>query len=191
VLWHCWLGGRKGIRPVKNVRDGGGGHWLVWMEWRPAGWSVWSLLVWSLWCDGGSIWLQELQESSWLLSLDVFISVLHGCTSNRSECLSDCYLSVSSLVLTWEQKVLKCIKIIAYVAFNLYTVFEVRGQGHKGMGMTSEWKGVQTLNFLLVLSSSNAISCQHWKAYFSTFCNVGANKWRTKWYSKFKCHEQL
>jgi len=18
VLWHCWLGGRKGIRPVKN-----------------------------------------------------------------------------------------------------------------------------------------------------------------------------
>ena len=20
--------------------DGGGGHWLVWMEWRPAGWSV-------------------------------------------------------------------------------------------------------------------------------------------------------
>jgi len=23
VLWHCWLGGRKGIRPVKN----GGGWW--------------------------------------------------------------------------------------------------------------------------------------------------------------------
>jgi len=22
VLWHCWLGGRKGIRPVKN-----GGWW--------------------------------------------------------------------------------------------------------------------------------------------------------------------
>jgi len=20
--------------------DGGGGHWLVWMDWRPAGWSV-------------------------------------------------------------------------------------------------------------------------------------------------------
>jgi len=20
--------------------DGGGGHWLVWMEWCPAGWSV-------------------------------------------------------------------------------------------------------------------------------------------------------
>jgi len=40
VLWHCWLGGRNGIRPVKKWGDGGGGHWLVRMEWRPAGWSV-------------------------------------------------------------------------------------------------------------------------------------------------------
>jgi len=40
VLWHCWLGGRKGIRPIKNMGDGGGGHWLVQMEWRPCGWSV-------------------------------------------------------------------------------------------------------------------------------------------------------
>ena len=21
VLWHCWLGGRKGIRPVKNMGE--------------------------------------------------------------------------------------------------------------------------------------------------------------------------
>ena len=40
VLWHCWLGGRKGIRPVKNGRMDWGGHWLVRTEWRPAGWSV-------------------------------------------------------------------------------------------------------------------------------------------------------
>ena len=40
VLWHCWLGGRKGIQPVKKWGDGRGGHWLVRMEWRPAGWSV-------------------------------------------------------------------------------------------------------------------------------------------------------
>jgi len=40
VLWRCWLGGRKGIQPVKNMGDGGGGHWLVWMEWRPAEWSL-------------------------------------------------------------------------------------------------------------------------------------------------------
>ena len=40
VLWHCWLSGRKGIWSVKKLGDGGGGHWLTWMEWRPAGWSV-------------------------------------------------------------------------------------------------------------------------------------------------------
>jgi len=34
------LGGRKGIRPVKKWADGGGGHWLFRMEWRPAGWLV-------------------------------------------------------------------------------------------------------------------------------------------------------
>jgi len=34
VLWHCWLGGRKGIWPVKKWGHGGGGHWLVWMQWR-------------------------------------------------------------------------------------------------------------------------------------------------------------
>jgi len=45
VLWHCWLGGRKGIRPVKTNGDGGGGHWLVRMEWRPAGWSVYLPLL--------------------------------------------------------------------------------------------------------------------------------------------------
>jgi len=24
VLWRCWLGGRNGIRPVKNLGEGGG-----------------------------------------------------------------------------------------------------------------------------------------------------------------------
>ena len=40
MLWHCWLGGRTGIRPVKNGWKGGGGQWLVRMEWCPAGLSV-------------------------------------------------------------------------------------------------------------------------------------------------------
>ena len=56
VFWHCWLGGRKGIMSsdishripltgegrslVKMGEVGGGGHWLVRMEWRPGGWSV-------------------------------------------------------------------------------------------------------------------------------------------------------
>jgi len=40
IFCVCWLGGRKSIRSVKNMGDGGGGHWLVRMEWRPARWSV-------------------------------------------------------------------------------------------------------------------------------------------------------
>jgi len=40
VLWHCWLGGRKGVWPVKKWGDGGSGHWLVQMEWCPAGLSL-------------------------------------------------------------------------------------------------------------------------------------------------------
>jgi len=40
VLWHCWLGGRKGIHPLKKWGNDGGGHWLVCTEWHPAGWLV-------------------------------------------------------------------------------------------------------------------------------------------------------
>jgi len=40
LLWRCWLADRKGMRPVKIWGDGGGGHWLVRMEWCPAGWLV-------------------------------------------------------------------------------------------------------------------------------------------------------
>jgi len=28
------------LQPVKNMGDGGGGHWLIRMEWRPTRWSV-------------------------------------------------------------------------------------------------------------------------------------------------------
>ena len=43
VLWHCWLGSRKGIRPVKKLS----GEVLAWL-------SVWSMVqmicIWSSWC---------------------------------------------------------------------------------------------------------------------------------------------
>ena len=34
------VGWQEGHPACKKWGDGGGGHWLVWMEWRPAGWSV-------------------------------------------------------------------------------------------------------------------------------------------------------
>ena len=42
VLWHCWLGGRKGIRPVKKLSS----EVLAWL-------SVWSKVqtcIWPSWC---------------------------------------------------------------------------------------------------------------------------------------------
>ena len=34
------VGQQQGNPPCKKWGDGGGGHWLVQMDWRPAGWSV-------------------------------------------------------------------------------------------------------------------------------------------------------
>jgi len=34
------VGRQEGNPACKKWGDGGGGHWLVPMEWRPAGWSV-------------------------------------------------------------------------------------------------------------------------------------------------------
>ena len=34
------VGRQEGHPACKKWRDGGGGHWLVRMEWHPAGWSV-------------------------------------------------------------------------------------------------------------------------------------------------------
>jgi len=39
IVHDCLQCFDKGIRPVK-MGDDGGGHCLVRMEWRPAGWSV-------------------------------------------------------------------------------------------------------------------------------------------------------
>ena len=42
VLWRCWLGGRKGIRPVKNL-SGGVLAWLsVWSRVQTCIWPSWS-----------------------------------------------------------------------------------------------------------------------------------------------------
>ena len=34
------VGQQEGHPACKKLEDGGGGHWLVRMEWHPAGWSV-------------------------------------------------------------------------------------------------------------------------------------------------------
>ena len=53
VLWRCWLGGRKGIRPVKNLSGGV----LAWL-------SVWSEMqtcIWPSWCHCHSLSLASVK----------------------------------------------------------------------------------------------------------------------------------
>ena len=52
VLWRCWLGGRKGIRPVKN-------------EWWGTGMVVWSEMqtcIWPSWCYCQSLSLASVKS---------------------------------------------------------------------------------------------------------------------------------
>ena len=54
VLWRCWLGGRKGIRPEKKLSGGV----LAWL-------SVWSELqtcVWPSWCHCHSLSLASVKS---------------------------------------------------------------------------------------------------------------------------------
>ena len=41
VLWRCWLGGRKGIRPVKNLSGGVLALLSVWSEVQTCIWPSW------------------------------------------------------------------------------------------------------------------------------------------------------
>ena len=53
LLWRCWLGGRKGIRPVKNS-----GAVLAWL-------SVWSEVqtcIWPSWCHCHSLSLASVKS---------------------------------------------------------------------------------------------------------------------------------
>ena len=54
VLWRCWLGGRKGIRPVKKLSGGV----LAWS-------SVWSEVqtcIWPSWCHCHSLSLASVKS---------------------------------------------------------------------------------------------------------------------------------
>ena len=54
MLWRCWLGGRKGIQPVKKLSVGA----LVWL-------SVWSEVqtcIWPSWCHSLSLSLASVKS---------------------------------------------------------------------------------------------------------------------------------
>ena len=54
VLWRCWLGGRKGIRPVKKLS----GEVLVWLSvWRKV-----QTCMWLSWCHCHSLSLASVKS---------------------------------------------------------------------------------------------------------------------------------
>jgi len=54
VLWHCWLGGRKGIRPVKKLRGGV----LAWLFVLSDG----QICIWPSWCHCHSLSLASVKS---------------------------------------------------------------------------------------------------------------------------------
>jgi len=98
------LSSRKGIWPVK-MGDGGGGHWLVRMEWRPARWSV---------CLPLLIFLCTIKSRSYLLApahqggpgkkgrkMVVVVDISLNCCSNTAVIHTSCiWHIVSSIILS-------------------------------------------------------------------------------------------
>ena len=56
VLWRCWLGGRKGIRPVKKLSGGV----LAWLSL----WSEVQTCIWPSWCHCHSLSLASVKSRS-------------------------------------------------------------------------------------------------------------------------------
>ena len=82
VLWRCWLGGRKGIRPVKKQSDGV----LAWL-------SVWSEMqtcIWPIWCHCHSLSLAPVKSRLvlpyWYRLTQAVLEKrpLNGCSSSSS-----------------------------------------------------------------------------------------------------------
>ena len=54
VLWRCWLGGRKGIRPVKKLSSGVLAWFSVWSEMQTC--------IWPSWCHCHSLSLASVKS---------------------------------------------------------------------------------------------------------------------------------
>ena len=85
VLWHRWLGGRKGIQPVKN--------WGV-LEWL----SVWGevhICTWPYWCHSHSLCFSRKSRLDWFY-LSGTREPYNGCRS-----ISSSSSSCSAALLLW------------------------------------------------------------------------------------------
>jgi len=84
VLWQRWLGGRKGIRPVKKQSGGV-------LAWLPV-WSEVQTCIWPSWCDCHSLSLAPVKSTLvlpfWYRLTQVFLEKrpFNGCSKNGCSC---------------------------------------------------------------------------------------------------------
>ena len=95
VLWRCWLGGRKGIRPVKKLSGG----LLAWLSL----WSEMQTFIWPSWCHCHSLSLATVKSRLvlpyWYRLTRVVLEKgpLNGCVCFALEFLCKWVLSVLCL----------------------------------------------------------------------------------------------
>ena len=88
VLWHCWLGGRKGVRPVKT--EWWPGRVLAWLF----VWSEVQTFVWPSWCHCHSLSLASVKSTLvlpfwyWMTRVVLDKGLLNGCV-----CLCVCFIT--------------------------------------------------------------------------------------------------
>ena len=97
VLWCCWLGGRKGIRPVKKLSGGV----LAWL-------SVWSEVqncIWLSWCHCYSLSLASVKSKLvlpfWYRLTQVVLDKgpLNGCVCVCVWDLTSCHLVIIFVII--------------------------------------------------------------------------------------------
>jgi len=92
------IGWQEGHPACKKVGDGGGGRLLVWMEWRPAGWSVClPLLIFPCTIQSRSSLLAPALKMYSLDYIFTFLSHSHHCKALNSLTCADVPLRNYSL----------------------------------------------------------------------------------------------
>ena len=95
VLWHCWLGGRKGIRPVKKLSF----EVLAWLF----VWSDVQICIWPSWCHCHSLSLASV-KSRLVLPFWYWLTrvVPDNGPLNRCVCLMFAF-SALTLLVGWQE----------------------------------------------------------------------------------------
>ena len=114
MLWHCWLGSRKGIRPVKNLSS----EVLAWL-------SVWSEVqtcIWPSWCHCRSLSLAPVNSRLvlsfwyWLTWVVLDKGPLNGCVC---VCIEHCSLQARGGASNIMQE-----KVYDSVQWGCYTIWD-------------------------------------------------------------------